>query len=335
MQQIKLITIKQNNFTFNKTNHYNNILQFGNDIAQYLEEKTIDISDMMETIVVNIGLTQDLIGETIKCYETDKYVYQLCFVSEENNHNIDESTINYLASYLSGEKVYGTAIILNSLIVADYTCIPDSVTIPTLIDIAYKKFVHKAICVSNGETEPIEYEYLKHPIEYYNCPESEYDKYKSIDVKFLNLGLTAYVESETPNDFINKRATCILNQKVNGNVIFILKSTDEYHDLDLITFNKIAKLASNKLSIRELTDDEKEDDKKINGLPINCNKYCILEKRYNDIKMACNHCNAQFNDQPLICTGCYRIRYDSVECQKNDWFSHKKECLFNHNPINK
>src|SRR5439155_9719770 len=139
------------------------------------------------------------------------------------------------------------------------------------------------------------------------------------------------------NNSINKKATIIFGRnKVNGDVLLILKESDfEFIDFDKIIFDKIFDLADFSFDTRDLQDDEKKEDVRINNLPVIMNKYCILKKRYSFYNNICNFCKSSSNETLLICSGCYKTKYHNNNCQQKDWENHKKECLYNKQSINK
>lgn len=340
--EITICLIKSNDFKFTKELYYNNINKLQDDISQFIEIRKILFSDMMETIVTFIGLTPELIGNSPICFETSKNIFQLCYAETHNNNlgSTNTSTLpeNNICSYLSGEKVYGNASFLNSLVSSTGTCIPDNMSLEILTNILYSKFVHKGIYISsNNDSTPIEFDYFNHPIEYYNVvTESEFDNYKIVDIDFLEFNLCMIIELNPSNDIINKSMTRLYGkQKINGNVILISKITHEYHDLTLDLYKKITKLSFGSLKSRELTNIEKKDEPSANQLPVVINKYTILENRYTNLKNECHHCKSPFGDSELTCGGCYRVKYHTVDCQKTDWNNHKNDCLYNKDFMNK
>ena len=337
MTEISIAIIKINDFEFLKDKYYLNQQNITKDISQFIEIKKILFSDLMETIVDEIKLTPELIGESPVCYETKNNVYQICFVSTENNNDLlNTINVNKFCSYLIGEKVFGTCVFINSKISQNNTCLPDNIDLNIISTIIYQKFVHKGIFLSFNDKEPVqEFDYFNHPLEYYKFNEKEYENFKMIEISFLKFNISAFIEIKSSNG-INKRATKILGtQKVNGNVIFIIKSTNEFNDFSKEIYDKIFILASDSINSRKLKEHENTEDIKKNGLPIVFNQYCILEKKFNSFEESCDHCKKKIIDNNLICSGCYRAKYDCSTCQKNNWEYHKKECLYKNDPINK
>lgn len=333
---ISIAIIKPNNFEFVKDKHLHNLPQFYNELEQFISIQSVPFEHMMESIVTNIEMIDntDLHGDTSVCYETDKNIYQICFLSPETHPNKHDTNINKIAAYLCGEKIYGTCVILNSKIEENCTCSPDNIDLHILTEILYKKFVHKGLFISCDDSKAIiEYEFLQTPLEY--DKETKSDEYRYLDIDLLGFTLSVFLKS-TSNDPINKRATKLIGEhKVNGDILLATKTTYEYIDLTKDIYNKLIKLAEGPFIYRKLKEDEQENDKKINDLPVANNKYIILENRYKQYEDICHSCSKPFeNNKYLSCSGCYRMKYHDITCQNTDWHNHKKECLFNKVSIN-
>lgn len=319
--------------------------EFPNDLSvldDHIIIKEFTNETLMENIIDEISLTPDIVGDTQTVYETDQNIYQICFVSNatlpsdnlsvntEQTNNKEE--LNTIATYLNGDTVYGPAVLINSAISkTDYLCSSASVTVNELKKIIHSKFIHKGIMIPYLENEEIvEYEYQSHPLQYLEPTENTYGKYKLSECTFLGFQLGFFGEINSTN--INKRATRLLgNKKLSGNVVLFNKLPHEFQDIDLELFNKISKLSYGPLKNREPSLSEDKEGEKINGLPVAFNKYCLLNKRYLEYSKKCDCCKNNFEkkSEKLVCTGCYRVRYHNKECQKNDWSTHKTECLYN------
>lgn len=321
-----LIVIKPTQFNF-----INNLIDLEKALEDHIVIKEYTQETLMESIIDEIGLTPDLVGDTQNCYETSQNIYQICFVGYDKE-SLNNQPINTIATCLSGgETVYGPAVLINSKILEpDYLCSQESVFIKDLAIILNSKFIHKGIIIPALETEDItEYEYQNHPLQAFEKSENTYGKYKLVETTFLGFQIGFFYNTESIN--INKRATRILGkQKLYGDIVIFNKLPHEYLDLDLELFNKISKLSYGSLKNREARSDEDKEGQKINGLPVAFNKYCLLNKRYLEHKKCCDHCKDKFiNNEKLLCTGCFRVRYHNKECQKKDWINHKVECLYN------
>jgi len=54
----------------------------------------------------------------------------------------------------------------------------------------------------------------------------------------------------------------------------------------------------------------------------------LFEKAKNQrIKGICNYCKLLSNDKLSKCSGCQKVYYCNVDCQKRDWPNHKPSCL--------
>ena len=324
---MKLVIIKPGNYEFNKSN-----------INEYAEERQVAFEDMMELLVTEIGLTQDEVGESPVCYETATHVYQICYVGKDiKKEDVTQEVVNpnnkpknNIASYLFGDDVYGPAVFLCSQIGQNNTCLPADATIQDLVNILRSKFIHVGLFISADNKLPVkEYEYQKHPLDYYTTDENQYFKYKLVETEFLGFSLALFKEVDHVNNIVNKIATRIMGKKIFGDVVMLTKTPHEFHDLTYDIYNKISKLAYGPLKKRELLPDEKVENQKSGELPKVITRYFVLEKRYNNLKKVCSNCNKDIPEKKLVCGGCYRTIYHDQKCQKEDWNNHKQECLYN------
>lgn len=339
--EITIAVIKPNSFKFTKSEYYNNIDKLTADVSPFIEIKHIAFAEMMDNIVTHIGLTPETMGDSIVCYETATNIFQLCLMTQNNNFNVqtdndndnennENNNNNNIGRFLIGEKVNGTCVMINSKINQTNTCLPDNVILTDIVKIIYSKFVHKGLFISHDSINPlIEFDYFDHPIEYYNIiNQDDFDKYKLMDLNLFDFHLCLIINKEATEN-INKRATLLFGEQlIYGDVIIISKSTHEYFDLTEDICIKLMNLSHGSLKNRELVDTEIADEKKIDGLPMAINKYFILENRMQKYKNICSYCHEELNDKQLTCTGCYRNKYHSEECQHKDWNSHKTECLY-------
>jgi hypothetical protein len=312
-----------------------------NEIADIVELRQVTPDTMMECIIDTIKLTKELMGSTSMCYEDNNYVYQLCHLNMSDNGKEgadNEDDINLLASHLCLDdvKIYGSVIILRSKIDHDNgnTCITDTLNITDISELLYKKFVHKGVKVyTNGSVD--EFTFINNPLE--SMSDKEIDRHKWIELPFLNFNLIGFIKMDLETDHVNKKITRLVGSEiVNGTVILVSKSTEtEYIDLDRELFNKMIAVANGPMENRKLTEEENKNGDEQNSLPIVMNRHCILENRYKNYKLECNYCSKEIgNNNSLVCTGCYRVKYDDPQCQKDDWENHKKECLHEKKSLN-
>jgi hypothetical protein len=334
---ISILSIKPNDFTFDRKKYYNNLALLKDDIMNYIEVITISHNDMMETIINQIGLTPELIGSSPVCYEDDKNVHQLCYASERDKELGVTTPItnpNKISNYLINDVVENTCVFLSSKIGPDRICEPENATIDELVKILYSKFIHIGMLIRADNKSPLrEFPYGDHPIEFYNVGEYDENKFKILEFDFISFALCAVIDLQPENNIINKRMTRLVgNEVIYGDVLLIQKLPDAYLDLNYELFNKINVLSFGNIESRILTEDEKKDADKVNGLSVVNNKYCILNDRLTNLTKNysvtcayddCKKPNTDFKQ----CNNCYRVKYHDSECQKNDWTRHKEECL--------
>jgi len=343
MKKYNIAIINKHNIDLNllakydlKTDDIKNLLD------NYIRIDEVEEEEIMTVVVNEIGLINNLscIGSTKIISEDNKYVYQMCYFDKSNILNKDkeenkEDDLNITSSLLTIDKtkVYGNTVIIKSKIKEDKLCELDNLTKEDIYKIIYTKIIHKGVILrTNKETE--EYTYINFPLERFN--ENVVKNYRWVEIPFLKFNLVMFVQTNPEPDEINKNATKLYGYgKVYGDCVLVSKSSqEEYIDLDLNLFNKFLTLSENTLEYRKLNEDEQLDGIKKNNLPQVQNRYCILEKRISEYKNKCNYCNNNIN-KIYRCTGCYRLKYDSDECQKKDWDKHSSECLYREKPINK
>lgn len=313
------------------------------EISKYITFKKLTHVEMMDFIVDTIKLTSDKLGSTSLCYEDKDHVYQLCHYSKVDNgekeKDEDPENINSIAGFLCSEdiNIYGTVVLISSKINTynNNTCITDTIELTDISRILYNKVVHKGVKVcTNGTVD--EFIFYKDPLE--NKTETEISNYRWVELPFLNFNLIGFIETNPKVDVVNKKITRLIGDKViNGDVLLVSKTTEtEYINMDKELFNKLLAVANGPLTKRQLTDFEKKHGEELDGIPIVMNRHCILDRRYKNYKLECNYCSQKIqNDKSVVCSGCYRIKYDSIECQKKDWLNHKYECLYGVEPLNK
>lgn len=313
------------------------------DICKYVTFKKLSHSEMMDFIVETIKLGSDQMGSTTICYEDKDYVYQLCHLSKVDNggkeKDEDPENINGISGYLCCDdiNIYGTSVLICSKIDTDNnnTCVTHTLELSDISKILYNKVVHKGVHVFPDGTVK-EFTFYKDPLE--NKSKEEISNYRWVELPFLNFNLIGFIKANPEVDIVNKKMTRLIgDQVIHGDVLLVSKTTEtEYVNMDKEIFNKLVAVANGSLSNRQLTDIEKKHGEEQNGIPIVMNRHCILDRRYKNYRLECNNCSKEIeNNKSVVCAGCYRVKYDTNECQKEDWVNHKKECLYGQEPLNK
>lgn len=287
-------------------------------INQFISVHSLNFADMMEYVIDVISLDENSIGDTSICYSDDKTVYQLCHLVDETND------INCVSSVLvyGKPKIYGDTVLIKSTVNIDsdlnVTYTPCSVTVDDVVDLMMHRTVNMCVYldVDNSMTET----------SFTKCPLDGLDstQYRYIEIPLFKFNLIMYIKNNQEN--INKSATVLTgNCKVNGPVI-IANRVNEF-DFGTVTkelLKKLIVLATTSMKCRQL------DDKDVNN-------HILVNQRLSKHFNVCNHCKTTVDINSVsvkTCAGCYRVRYDSEECQKQDWALHKTECLYKLNAIN-
>lgn len=298
--------IKPNNYTYVGDEFL--LSKIMETISEHIIFKEISSVDLMDEICETIGLTDDSnMGDTIIIYEDLYKVVQLCYLDTEGTE------LNMLASFYARKKIYGSVLILNSSIdQITYTCSNQSIDLDMLSNILYKKVVHKGICCFDDITE---YNYYNNPlVNVENC------EYMVINFNMFNFYFSAYYK-KNQSDPINKKASRFVGKLLYGPVLIVSKSSEtEFIDLDKNLFLELLKKCGGDLERRVVNNPEYKN----NELQKIMNGYCVLNQTC--IYKECATCNNK--DNLILCTGCYRTYYDSVECQKKDWERHSKDCSY-------
>ena len=323
MTKFSIILIKKNDYNIDKNINIEDISieKIKNDIKEYIE--IIDVknsSEMMNKIVELLGLSEHNVGCTSLCYEDNNFIYQLCHFKDIKNKKED---LNCLASTLttSKETVYNNSVLICSRITENYTCETESVTIDSLSELIYKKFVHTGIYLESDNTIS-EFKYRYSPFE--KMTKEEIKNFQWIEVTIAGFVLKLYVQVIAKPDKINKLATKIKGDSyIKGNVYITIESHEfNYMDITKEILKKVLLVCEGPLENRKLREGEGElkNRKKDKDAIIIMNSLCVLEKR-------CKEAIKVKNDKKFVCRGCFRMRYSSYEEFKNDWKNHRKDCI--------
>jgi len=333
MDKITVAIIDQNDYVFDK----NNMENLRVELEKHLSIVDVEFEHMMELIVTTLGMTNESVGDTVVSYEDDKYVYQMCHLEKETDN---KENINGLSKYLTYDhkEVNGKVVFIKSRINDSFVCVPDRVAFDDVYKCMIKHIKHIGLKVNSNDTIE-KFEYYNNIFDELNLNRNDY---KMCEIKLLgfNVNMLVHINGDYTEEHINRKATKIHgNNRILGQVILFTKTdNDELYDLDNELFNDLLKLSSGSLESRNLTAYDKisEDDEKNSQLQIINNRYCVLKRRLNVYKDQCNHCGTELNknNHGCVCAGCYRVKYDSTECQRKDWNRHNTECLFNRNYLN-
>lgn len=331
---IQVAIIDTNDINIKKDLIHDNIEKLKHICSPFVKTDSIDSDILMDHVVEQIELKEELLGDTLTIFETDKLIYQLIHVEYDNDTvKIHNPKKNIIASYLTNQNIYGRAIVLSSKIVENHTCVLDSISIDELFNILYGKLIHTGIFIDSINGKCTQFDFLEHPVEYLESDPLNYDNYEQAEVFLFGMIVAIFYSKVANNENVNKKATCLLgNRKIMGNVVVFAKSDHEFQNINLELFKNLYKLSRCPLAEREVTGTENKN-KKINDLRVIYNFNHCINNKLNNYHTQCQYCKQNI-DQYLLCKGCYRVVYESEKCQKDDWNNHKKECLYNTIAVN-
>jgi hypothetical protein len=295
--------------------HINN-----NEINSIDTDEKLFLSHIGQHLGATEPENKDCVINTVVIEETESCIYQLCYLDLKTS----ECELNHLATKLMINKqcIYGSAILFKCKIQDDGTCCNDLMTINDYNKILYNRDHHTGCYVSvTGDIIEIEYE-LPNKLEYIdNWLIHQEQLYGgngfSLEFVYENKGN------------VNKIASSISSILIRGNCYILSRYGDEiYNDIGRNIINRLYKVCRTPLLYHKIMNDETKFEE-INKLPIVKNKFYMLHKRMRELNNKFTTCWTCDNEIKHICGGCYRLRYCSRECQKNDWQNHSDDCSYN------
>ena len=332
MEIFNIAIIKPNNFLFDKTQ------ESLSQIKQYIELKEVTQDTLMETIIDILNISSNIVSETSMSYEDSEYVYQISHIKRNAKYNKSIDTnqeVNGIASYLvkGREEIYGIAILLCFKIMDNNKCSGYTIKLDDINRLLYKKIVHVGLKVNcDGAVE--ECTFTEDIVDKH----SNYDK--RIELSVLNFNLIVIVCSKPKPNKINKKATILFGDKKIHGIVYValLETSNIFSSITKEVFSKLLTVLSTSMYCRNLKSNELKDKQCIDGeSPIIMNNHCILEKRYIAHKHLCEGCGKEFdkNKSDIKCPHCFRMKYCSIKCKKDDWYTHSHDCLHNTQIYNK
>lgn len=326
-----IAVIKPNNFIFEYEIYFNNKEKLKTDIESVIFFVNTDNDSLTYEIVEHIEMSNTIMGETQVCYENEQNVYQLCYRENKSGN------INNIATFLidNGDIVNNNGVFICSKIdKLSNQCVTNTCCLDDIVNILYAKFVHKGVIV---EDDVSEYEFKINPLD--DVINKEVFAFSQMQIYNFNLAVF-YKKTADSDDKINKLATRLTGGLIYGIVYMVSLVSEQdvkFDDLSKVTFCKLLDNSYGPICYRDLDGSEVIDGTKVNNLPVVMNKYCILDNRNKNKRYICECCRKKLvsTNKIIVCSGCFRYRYDSDDCHKYDWQYHKDDCLYNKKPINK
>ena len=324
-----IASVKPNKFIFEYDIYFNNKAKLKEDIEPIINFINTTNDTLMHDIVTNIDMSDTIMGETQICHENEHHVYQLCYTKNKS------TDINHISTFLidNGDIVNKGGVFISSKIdKLSHQCVPDSVCLDDIVDVLYSKFVHKAVKVGINVEE---YEFKNNLLE--NVANKESYVFSQMQIYNFNL-VVFYKKDADVDDKINKFATRLSGSVIYGDVYIasiVSEQSVKFDDLSKETFDKLLDNSYGPICYRALDESESIDGTRVNNLPVVMNKHCVLDNRNVSKRHICECCRQKLKDKIIVCSGCFRYRYDSEDCHKHDWQYHKEDCLYNKKPLNK
>lgn len=306
MKNFNIILIKPNNLkTFNPYSS-----EFDNEISNYIEIKTVDDYSFIENLITHLKLSNnnekekekneyDYTGDTDICYETEKYVYEICHVDKLENQ-IESRGDNVLSSQLTllHKTIDGPSILYGYKINKKGVAENININKDTIKEILINKFFHKGIYIhTSGNMCEFTYHNDLNVFNEQNQIEELLPRLQEIgnliktglyyDYSIYKYNLVIIFSNEYKNSDINKILTVFLNNKIKdknipakGNFIILNKvAKNDYTNITINEFKKIVYCYKDK-------DLKSEDTKieKIDNLYVIKNRFVILNNRFKKYK---------------------------------------------------
>lgn len=220
--------IKTNNFKVMEVSNikYEYFLSIVHDYCEIIKCDTND--DILELFYKKCNMNDNDMNDTYKCYEDEKYIYELCCKTE-----YDDNNINGLGSYLVYGKqlICGPCLILKSNITDEV--IREKISHDDIALILYKHFMHKCLLINYNQRIQELY-YIMEPNEIINEHNLLFNK--TYEINLFNFTLIIYHNNNSNNILkeILKNKYCI-----NSLIVLKLNSDSEYIDIDSDLYDKI------------------------------------------------------------------------------------------------
>lgn len=245
------------------------------------EIQTIQPEQLMELVVDITGMDQNTIGDTAILYEDERWMYQMCYLSMQDNQMPETRPFNSLATLLMGDpegkKIHGRVLILRSEIGADHTCKQDSVTLDNISELVRWRLLHRGVKIrTDGSLEPVEFK--TDPVENETDPKN----WAVTDISFFGLTVMIFLQLVPDETNLNHYASTLLGSRmVDGDVIIAHPvANNKYGDLGVEDVRLLLKAGAGPIASRQLTEEEgKRGEMAENGLPKVHNGYRNLRSR--------------------------------------------------------
>jgi hypothetical protein len=263
------------------TNNETNLTSL-ND-SNFINYKKVNDDNLLEEFINFTNMEEDDLADTIICYQEPDKIYQLCYLTKDNNKEKNpkyeyRNIPNILASCLTYENkaIRGNAmLIITYLPINNFDMYNIDVTPDDIKKILYYKNKMIGVEINGEELVEIEYEYEKI---------NEFEDYEKLEIGLYKYNLEVfYKKGGNKNELASKLFCQDMYEKV---YVFSKLTEDIYDNLSKDDIDKMIKLSTGNLDDIILSKDELEEKEDEKGRTIINSKYRILynkyEKKYQD-----------------------------------------------------
>jgi hypothetical protein len=213
-----------------------------------------------------------------------------------------------------------------------------SITKDDLVRVIRRRYFYSAVLIKDNQM--CKY-YYQNP-QYLVKTIFEHDEEKDLQVTPTNilkyqLRMIHRDFKKNSNQYLNQIATRIAGKTRLYGDILILNMIDEnvYYNISIHELRRLNVLSYGRIYDRQL---KSEEDSELGNLltgqsnqrQIYMSRYVLLHRRmkiyHEKLKNRCHYCE-KLVETPITCTGCYRFKYCSNSCLKDDQGAHKDDCI--------
>lgn len=248
--------------------------------SPFVELTSVSATDMMALVVEVTNMTPETFGDTCVFNESATDVYQFCYMSNKDNNQAETRKYNGIATTLMADsetKLYGSVVVIRSLINPDYTCQNGSVEMEQLMNHLYRSTHHLGVLLkADGGIEP--YQFYKDPVHAVDDP----TQLTYTEEKMFGFHLYMFLWMDADENNTNYNGSVLLGKRrlVGDVIVTSIKNKTHYDQLTVEQVEQILKLATGPLDTRELTEEEQIRGKRNDeGLPYAINGHHVLTRR--------------------------------------------------------
>lgn len=245
------------------------------DIEDYIEFVKVTHDDMLVTVGKILNMQPGYVGDTTTCASDDKYIYQICHLTDNANTEKKQNNIAIKLIH-SSHCVVGDAVLFKTSLSNGKSEFCD-ITMDDICKLYQDIFIKTCVKIKVDGTVS-EIKYVVYPIEWMNDL-SNVRYYHSV---YLDKLLMFYIEVNPTKNVLNEKASLLYGKAIFGDVIiaFAQKPKNYFQEDDFVS---VVESEINKLVAIHSINDEKlsSDESQITNL---CNYNIVLNKHFSIYK---------------------------------------------------